>query len=380
MGWGSHLDGQWNCHGHPDSSLTQLFRIMLLRYLCQKLNLFRIPINRSPGQYTPLMVLLLTTGLASAVPCEAAGQRQFDLYKDVSKIPELIKEGELMPADVPNPHWRDDACKACHVGEPETKPVKLIDKNAVRLCQYCHDPIFDHRYIHPVDVKPDAKMIARMPVDYRDSLDESNGKLSCVTCHDLPIQCLSRRRSEKLQNPSFYRGGPYRERSKPCYFCHDAKQYERLNPHEQLTGSGQLREATCRICHTENMQTLQAISGIENLHFNNNTQDISAICKRCHEWIPHPGGSFAFNPEKIPPKHLVKPSTAMLQYMQNKFKHINLTPLLEPATAKVTCATCHDPHEQGVIKDRELVIDEKTGKPLSKRLRTKEICLNCHDK
>jgi hypothetical protein len=128
------------------------------------------------------------------------------------------------------------------------------------------------------------------------------------------------------------------------------------------------------------MQTLQTIRGIENLKFNNNTQDISAICTRCHVWKPHPGGAFSFKPDKTVPDHLVKPSTAMLQYMQNEFKHTNLTPLLEPVTAKVNCATCHDPHEQGVIKDREVGIDEKTGKPLSKFLRTKEICLNCHDK
>ena len=205
-------------------------------------------------------------------------------------------------------------------------------------------------------------------------------KLSCTTCHYLPIQCLSERRSEKLQNPSFYRGGPFRERSEQCYYCHDAKQYERLNPHEQLTKSGQLREATCRICHTENMETLQAIRGIENLHFNNDTQDISTICMRCHEWKPHPGAAFSFGSMKPVPNHLVKPTTAISQYMQNNFKYTNLTPLLEPVTGKVTCATCHDPHEQGVIKGREVEREVKTGKPPAKRLRTKTICLNCHDK
>lgn len=350
---------------------------MLLRYLCKKLNLFRIPGKSSVGQRARLaMVLAVVMGLVSAVASQAVEQRQFDLHKNISKIPELIKEGELMPADVPNPHWRDDACKACHIGDPDTKPVKLIDRNVNRLCQYCHDPIFDHSYIHPVDVKPDAEMLSRMPTDYKDSLDDSNGKLSCTTCHYLPIQCLSGRRNEKLINPSFFRGGPYRERSKQCYYCHDARQYERLNPHEQLTKGGQLREATCRICHTENMETLQAISGIENLHFNNDTQEISSICRRCHEWKPHPGAAFSFSPSKAIPNHLVKPSAVILQYMQNKAKYINLTPLLEPVTAKVTCATCHDPHEQGVINGREV----KTGKPPSKHLRSKTICLNCHDK
>jgi predicted CXXCH cytochrome family protein len=368
MGGGSHLDGQWTCHGHPDLSYAQLSRGVLLRHLCQKLNLFRIPAKSSPWQGTRLEIALLVvmTGLVSAVPCGAAEQRQ------VNKLPEPVIEA--------NPHWRDDACNACHIGNADTKQPQLKDKNINQLCLRCHDPISNHSYIHPVDVKPDAKMISRMPADYKDSLDDSNGKISCSTCHDIPIQCLAKRRSEKSQNPSFFRGGPYRERSEQCYFCHDARQYERLNPHEQLTKGGQLREATCRICHTENMQTLQAIHGIENLKFNNNTQDISAICTRCHVWKPHPGGSFTFNREKTPPNHLVKPNTAMLQYMQNKFKHTNLTPLLEPVSAKVTCATCHDPHEQGVIKDREVGIDEKTGKPLSKFLRTKEICLNCHDK
>ena len=65
----------------------------------------------------------------TAVPCQSAEQREVDLYKNISKLPELIIEGKLMPADIPNPHWRDDACKACHIGDPDTKPVKLIDKN-----------------------------------------------------------------------------------------------------------------------------------------------------------------------------------------------------------------------------------------------------------
>ena len=243
---------------------------------------------------------MVAAGFVSAVPCEAADQNEVDLYTNISKIPEMIIEGELIPTDVPNPHWRDDACKACHISNPESKQTQLKDKNVNRLCQNCHDPIFDHSYIHPVDVKPDAKMLSRMPAGYKDALNDSNGKISCTTCHDLPIQCLSKRRSEKLINPSFFRGGPFRTRSEQCYFCHDAKQYERLNPHEQLTKGGQLREATCRICHTEKMETLQAASGIENLHFNNDTQDISSICKRCHKWIPHPANVFTFTRNKNP--------------------------------------------------------------------------------
>lgn len=368
---GKHLDE------HLDLLLTQLSSLVLARYLCKKLNLFRNADKNSSRQYKRLsMASLFMMGIVSIVPCEGVEQRELDLYMNISKIPERIKEGELMPADVPNPHWRDDACKACHLGDPNARPVKLSEKNTDQLCQYCHDPIFDHRYIHPVDVKPDAKMISRMPADYKDSLNDTNGKLSCTTCHYMPIQCLSRRHSEKLANPSFFRGGPYRERSEPCFFCHDVKQYERLNPHEQLTKDSQLREATCRICHKENMETLRAVSGIENLRFNNDTQDISSICRRCHEWKPHPGGAFSFKPRETVPNHLVKPSVIMLQYMQNKAKYTDLTPLLDPVTGKVTCATCHDPHEQGVIKSRVV----KTGKPPSKRLRTKTICLNCHDK
>ena len=52
---------------------------------------------------------------------------------------------------------------------------------------------------------------------------------------------------------------------------------------------------------------------------------------------------------------------------------------LEPASGRIFCATCHNPHERGVQRDARV----DRGADGYKRLRTvggETICSNCHDK
>ena len=324
----------------------------------------------------PVILLLLTLLLVSSVTAEdgatiPASEEDQQLFARVSEIPALVSQGKVTPGQVPNPHWRDDACQACHSGNPDARPVQLQGSNADQLCQYCHAVSFALSDSHPVGVKPEVAMIARMPASYRDVIEQREGNLACVTCHELPAQCLTGRRSEKQGNPSFLRDGPFRIRTDQCYLCHDAKLYKRLNPHEQLTKDGRLRPATCLLCHSEDLDSLRKTKGIEKLDFYGE-HDLKNLCTRCHPWVPHPGGAFGISPEEAGQKHLQKPSAEVLQLMQKKAEKSSVTLPLEPETGKIFCATCHDPHERGVLENT------RPGKEPGKRLRAEQICIQCH--
>jgi hypothetical protein len=324
------------------------------------------------SQYLIVPCFLLTlsvTGAEAGVTETAAGEQQ--LFSRISEIPELLLKGKLTPSQVPNPHWRDDTCETCHSGNPNSTHVKLNAPDSNQLCQFCHAVSFELIDGHPIGVKPETDMIARMPKSYRDAIEHKGGKLECVTCHDLPAQCLSERRNEKRRNSLFLRDGPFRIRTQQCFLCHDAKSYERLNPHEQLTESGQIRDATCVLCHSEDLDTLREIKGIENLDFYGE-DDLKNLCTRCHPWVPHPGGAFSITPEAAGKKHLGKPTEKVLAIMEKKAIKSKLTLPLEPVSGKIFCATCHDPHERGVLENTSLVKD------IDKRLRAEKICIQCH--
>jgi hypothetical protein len=99
------------------------------------------------------------------------------------------------------------------------------------------------------------------------------------------------------------------------------------------------------------------------------------ICGSCHDLKPHPSGNFTFTSKGVP-NHLVVPPDEIRNKMQQSEKMNAVILPLDPVTGKVFCATCHNPHQRGVIKNEAAAkgADEKN------RLRTQNICTNCHDK
>jgi nitrate/TMAO reductase-like tetraheme cytochrome c subunit len=187
-------------------------------------------------------------------------------------------------------------------------------------------------------------MLQRMPASYQQTL--SNGKLACTTCHDLPVQCLPQRRREKMLNPMFLRGAPFKSRTDQCYLCHDAKSYQRINPHDQLNEKGQMRTATCLLCHgpktMQQITTRKAISEVD------------------------------YNIEK----DLTVPSEPVRARIKTMATKNGIVLPLDPTTGRVYCGTCHNVHEKGLFKNASVTkgADEKH------RLRMQKMCANCHEK
>lgn len=326
-----------------------------------------------------VQVLLLVSMLLCGVVLQArennmnSSQAQA-LLKNPEQIAAQVKAGILAPEQVPNPHWQPDACVACHTRKPDKTKLNLRNKNVDVVCNNCHIPVSFHSYIHPTGIKPAADMVKLMSADFSASLKRANGKLSCITCHDLPKQCLNKQADHQL-NPLFFRGGPYEYRSAICYQCHDAKAYARLNPHDQIDDQGHVREERCGVCH-RTLEGLREATKLEQVDFNL-TSDLAAMCTGCHPYKPHPGGGFSFTrKKKDASNHLVKPTPEIAKRLLEQQETNNLVMPLDPTTGKVYCGTCHNPHEKGVIRN----VAAAQGADSDKRLRTIDICEQCHDK
>lgn len=294
--------------------------------------------------------------------------------KHLEQITALVNSGVITREQVPNPHWDANACIACHTQSPDKRGLHLRNRDVDVLCNNCHNTVSSHDYIHPIGVRPGQHMLKQMSPVFRNAVKRSNGQLSCITCHDLPKQCLGTKLQQD-RDPRFFRGGPYDTRSAICFQCHDSKAYVRLNPHDQIDKQGHIREARCAICH-RTLKDLAQANRFEQVDFNQ-TENLSAMCTGCHPYKPHPGGGFSFRiNNQQSSNHLVKPPPEILRRLQRQQRVNQLVMPLDPTTGKIFCGTCHNPHAKGVIQNPAAA----KGAGAAKRLRTVEICEQCHDK
>lgn len=318
--------------------------------------------------YVFLLVVLLPS-VASAEKQEIGNDQQ--LFRQSETIPHMIEDKMLEKSQIPNPHWRKDACLACHIKQPDGGKSPLKAK-ADRSCYFCHREE-DHEAIHPVNLTPGKKMLARLSKEFRDNLTRA-GKTNCITCHDVLMQCIKPTAVMRLRNKSFVRGGYYNTRTGICYQCHDKSAYKKLNPHDQISKQGVLNKEKCLVCHRGVPQ--QGLSGDATQVAMQTDSNWSEICLNCHKWTPHPGGNMAMFSDGKPPNHLVVPDDRIRDRLADMTQKKQLGMPLEPDSGKIYCATCHNPHERGVIKNSSLA----KGADEENRLRSKRICINCHDK
>jgi predicted CXXCH cytochrome family protein len=317
------------------------------------------------GFVAALLVLLVSVANAES------------LLKAPEKIQSLLEEKKITEKQIPDPHWHSGGCIACHSSEASSDNRNLRTEDISALCNNCHKTGKSHSIIHPVGISPDKIMLRRMPGEFSKAIKHSNGKMDCLTCHDVVQACNEDREQVRALNPKFFRGGNYQEdRASLCFYCHEEGQYERLNPHKQIAGDGSVNEKSCYVCH-KNMPDGERITDIGQLYFNveNNYSSVednySLMCSGCHPKKPHPGGSFSFQTSKEV-DHLVVPSARVMRLIQASDIYLPL----EPGTRRVFCGTCHNAHEKGVIKkDRSA-----QGAGSKNFLRDQNICIHCHAK
>jgi len=260
--------------------------------------------------------------------------------------------------DLTNIHYTGKYCEVCH----EKRPLKGGQKhlkyknNFDQLCK-CHN-YKPGEYVHPVNIEPSEEKRTKIPAD----LPLQNGKINCITCHDIYMQCQDNPEL-KLLNKKFIRGAPFKKRTELCFKCHDDTQYRKLDPHMQLDQNGNIIKEKCLHCHVEKPDEFRATFKDVKL-----VGDLLSICQRCHvKTLKHPADA----------NHMVMPSLKIAAMMRKTEEQFD-TRLPLDNYGKIFCATCHNPHQKGVIpleRAGSRGSSEKTGKRIPGN-----ICLACHEK
>lgn len=306
------------------------------------------------------------------------------LWLAVLLRPSWAGESDSKTHDVaPNPHRDSGLCSLCHTSAAGGRETLRFDGNVSQLCQSCHDGRQAAREAHVVDIKPSPTLARRIPGDF----PLAGGALTCLSCHDMAQNC----RVGQPPAPSgqaLLRGGRDSDPLLFCFRCHAPENYRPFNAHDQLKAD-QLKTDTCLWCHTGvppvDAQPRERTSyGLR--------AKAAALCRNCHVVAQsHPVAA-----------HMsATPSADMAQYMaayEMKPKmRLPFGQLLEVARAtkraprsipldedgRVTCYTCHNPHEKGLLpggNPRAVGADSKQA--INHRLRIPQgsVCVACHQK
>ena len=258
-----------------------------------------------------------------------------------------------------NIHYTGAYCEVCHEKTPVRGGQTYLKYNGDynELCK-CHN-YQPGTYTHPVDIEPSEKKKAKIPPD----LPLVQGKVTCITCHNIFLQCGDNP-EYKFSNKRFLRGNPSGKRTELCFKCHDDTQYKKLDPHiDQMDEKGNIIAAKCLYCHEEKPDELRASFGEVKLLGN-----IIVICQRCHaKSSNHPANA----------NHLVMPPLNILAMMKKTEKQFEIILPLD-YDGKISCPTCHNPHQRGVIPSER--IGARGASEEAKQRLPGKICMACHEK
>jgi len=255
------------------------------------------------------------------------------------------RRASVAPSVYSNPH---SDCTFCH-GTKETKPDSpQFNAEPSSLCFDCHDYQKNH---HPVDFRPTDYVEFPLPL--------YDGMVRCLTCHEIHGG------PDHTGSPRLLRGGPYLlDRREMCSKCHSWERYTAINPHIMLESDGAVRQVNgqpvCLLCHA--VKPNPEIDTTEDVKFK---ADVGFLCWRCHP--PMPGEFFNWH-------FHVTPSPKTLKYIQETEESLNVILPLVPR-GRITCSTCHNPHQKGVIW-REAAAK---GADAIMKLRFPSMCHRCHN-
>ncbi len=251
------------------------------------------------------------------------------------------------------------ACVTCHrTNDPsdDSSPLFAGGIEPSAACLDCHHYETNH---HPVNIAPQQGTRAASQTVF----PLFDGQVKCLTCHQAHSDAGQHRLSSA---PMLLRGGPYPDQRAICSHCHSLDEYTRLDPHRMLSADGTALKVNgrpvCLLCHT----TQPDPEGDPDLvEFR---ADVAFLCWRCH---PPMEDTFLKNHFHVKPRK--KTRTALRESIA---RHGIDLPIARDG--RITCSTCHNPHQAGVVMRAAV----RTGADAPKRLRiaASSICEECHAK
>ena len=207
---------------------------------------------------------------------------------------------------------------------------------------------------HPIDFIPHESDLVKINTTIYPLFE---GKIQCFTCHTAEGEYTP-------GNLKMLRGGPFQDIRKLCFQCHFKEKYAEINVHKMHQDNGALRviegKLVCTFCHPEHIDNLYST---ETIVFK---ADVPFLCLRCHPEMRDP---------QIKP-HFLKTPTESLKKKIKIFEEQNNVILPLIPRGKISCATCHNPHQKGVLSDPS----PAKGADSSNRLRMDKakLCYACH--
>ncbi len=327
-------------------------------------------------------------------------------YEAIYKFAYYHRRGGLTAAQKPaaadSPHWKEQACAACHIGDNPDKNTLKANGEVNILCAECHQKTHSEE-VHPVGIS-----VAKVGIQSPNTLPlYGNELINCLTCHQLNGHYQPDKR--RLDNNPYFLRRPGKEllsffaeqeksgktsygaaaiqsksavrqfktskRKKKkqknpksnnyilCYECHSRESYMQFDIHRnQISADGEINQEMCLLCHTEipdlataNPNKFKLNTGLEN------------YCVGCHrqQIKAHPAEA----------DHYGKQVTKTAQSIIDDFTKVG-NYFIPFSNNRMTCTTCHNPHQAGVTKDKATMKGEDERWRL--RFVGYEVCAICH--
>lgn len=231
---------------------------------------------------------------------------------------------------------------------------------------------------------PSAAMAERMASQF----PLENGTLNCLSCHDVIWHCRLRRQSA-VPNRNFLRGTAVSHPMEFCFQCHKRESYTPFNAHDQLE-DGQMRTETCAWCHVRVPDVGSRLK--EGASYALRSESFG-VCNNCHlvnkdhptdsphmYAVPSPEMMWHMSAYEMQPQMRL-PYKQLVEYAKAAKRSPRSIPLDEKG--RITCYSCHNPHEKGLLPDWNLrSVGAEPKQAANHRLRAHGSisCLACHDR
>jgi len=278
-----------------------------------------------------------------------------------------------------NPHWRKDGCAECHAMEAgKARPIAIMAVDS--LCLGCHDGRTASAESHAIGrpLKATSRPGSQWPT--------ADGRLSCITCHDARQAC-DQAAQRPAANPRFLRLAGTGNAQAFCGACHEPQHLGRRDPHRMVTADRrEIIPEQCLVCH----DAVPDRASVARTHKPALRAPEPLSCRACHpvhrDAAPRGHMGALVDPDMLAymrAREMVgltgAPSALLLKDLKNRKVMPTQMPL--DANGRMTCVTCHNPHQAGVFPTTSplsagamRIVDGKTLSPV----RGRQWCNHCH--